>query len=82
MVQTNYTWLYDEKGNQPMNPMLLSTIERCVNDPYRTLAWLVRHEGGYGKTTVPYQDSMWANFFRANIPLNPNRANPPNSWTW
>jgi len=69
MVENNYVWLYDEKGYQPVNPMFLSTIERCVNDPYRTLAWLVRRSGGY--------------FFRANIPFNTSKLfASPNSWTW
>jgi len=83
MVENNYVWLYDEKGYQPVNPMFLSTIERCVNDPYRTLAWLVRRSGGYLKVDMNYQEMMWTNFFRANIPFNTSKLfASPNSWTW
>ena len=47
MVDTDSVWLYDEKGNQPINPYLIPpSLDFTLNDPYRSLAWLVRHAGG------------------------------------
>jgi hypothetical protein len=34
------------------------------NDPYRSLAWLVRENGGYKETEVVFADFQWAQFFR------------------
>eukprot|EP01100_Stratorugosa_tubuloviscum_P015484 TRINITY_DN8957_c0_g1_i1.p1 TRINITY_DN8957_c0_g1~~TRINITY_DN8957_c0_g1_i1.p1 ORF type:complete len:295 (-),score=138.55 TRINITY_DN8957_c0_g1_i1:20-904(-) len=70
MVSNNWAWLYDEKVHQPINPSLLPIdFLQLVNDPYRSLAWYVRHQGGYGKTSKSYQDFIWANFFRDNLNL-------------
>jgi hypothetical protein len=44
-------------------------IDELQNDPYRSLAYWVRKNGGYGKSTIPYQDARWATFFRARVPL-------------
>lgn len=44
-------------------------IDELVNDPYRALAYWVRKNGGYAKSLVPYQDSHWADYFRARVPL-------------
>lgn len=56
-----------------------------IDDPFRSLAWMVRNNGGYGHVDTDYADFMWANFLRNNIHLNStNAAKPsdPNSWTW
>jgi len=84
MISKNTVWLYDEKGNQPINPMFIPPIGDLVNDPYRTLAWQARRGGGYGKADgVNYQEFMWANFFREHIPFNSSKnAAEPVSWTW
>jgi len=83
MITSQYVWLYDEKGNQPINPMLLPSIANLVNDPYRSLAWLARHAGAFAKLDVWFQECMWANFFRENIPWNSDKLKgDPTSWNW
>jgi len=65
MVQLKLVWLYDNHFRAPLNPFLLPvSLKQCPNDPYRDLAFLVRSNGGYGKTTTPYQDFMWGALFR------------------
>ncbi len=57
MVAMGKIWLYDELGNQPINPEYLpDSIEILANDPHRSLAWLVQINGGYTKVdTDRYQ---------------------------
>jgi len=85
MTALQYVWLYDEKGNQPINPFFLSTLDHLVNDPYRSLAWMARRQGAYNKDVVSYQELIWANFFRDNVPFNssttPYTVDPVN-WNW
>jgi hypothetical protein len=37
------------------------------NDPYRSLAGLVRVAGGYAKDLTPFSEFLWADFFRPRI---------------
>lgn len=56
MLQGENLWLYGSDGNGPVSPSLLPTdFSRMPNDPYRSLAWLVRSNGGYEKLDVPFQ---------------------------
>jgi hypothetical protein len=38
------------------------------DDPYRSLAALVRKSGGYEKSTRPFSEFVWANHFRCTPP--------------
>lgn len=92
MVEDNRVWLYDEKGVAPLAPEHLSTsLDGMLDDPFRTLAWMVQDAGGYLKTGTPFEDFLWANFLRDNIDLNSssliikdsNRTNiRESSFTW
>ena len=46
---------------------LPSNLFELKDDPYRSLAWDVLTKNGYGKTTVPHADFLWAEFFRARV---------------
>jgi hypothetical protein len=37
------------------------------DDPYRSLAGLVRVGGGYAKDETPFSEFLWADFFRPHI---------------
>lgn len=72
MAAANQLWLYDDKGQQPLNPNLLPTsLDRMVNWPYRSLAWAVRNNGGYAALDLSFQDFLWALFFQAHNLLPP-----------
>lgn len=50
MIENNYTWLYDDKGDGPLNPHILpKSIGDILNDPYRTLSRWLRDCGCYTK---------------------------------
>lgn len=57
--------LYDKFGDGPRDPMYLPhDIRGLADDPYRSLAWLVRHENGFLHSDETFAQFKWANFFR------------------
>lgn len=68
LKQENKLYLYDNGVlKTPLDLPL--TIYDLSNDPYRSLAWMVREEGGFKKVDVPFLEFMWADFLRARINL-------------
>jgi hypothetical protein len=63
-------WLhaYDSRGRTVCPTRLPSSLAQLRPDSYRDLAWSVRKTGGFIKTTVPFSEFAWANFFRRHIP--------------
>lgn len=45
----------------------LTKIASLRDDPYRSLAWYVRDRGGFENLTMPFQEFLWADFFRSRI---------------
>jgi len=51
------------------------------DDPYRSLAWLVRAKGGYCKNPIEFAEFQWADWYRSkgldvtNLPSNPKKQN-------
>jgi hypothetical protein len=43
------------------------SVLKLKDDPYRSLAWFVRREGGYEKVSVEFAEFEWADFFRNRI---------------
>lgn len=41
------------------------TLRDLTDDPFRTLAWLVRKVGGFKKVKSPFSEFKWADFYRA-----------------
>ncbi len=53
MIEGNLTWLYDDKGDGPLNPYLLpKSVGDILNDPYRTLSRWLRDCGCYTKDSL------------------------------
>jgi hypothetical protein len=64
-------WLhpYDGKGDkQPVSAIPLK-ISKMQDDPYRSLAGFVRRQGGFEKTSTPFVEFIWADFYRSKISL-------------
>lgn len=65
MRKLNYAYLYDQFGEGPRSPLYLPLdIRGVADDPYRSLAWMVRKEGGYKNSNKSYAEFEWADFFR------------------
>lgn len=70
MKKNKFVYLY-KKGVGPLDPSLLpKSLEEMVDDPYRSLAWSVREEGGFSKEDIPFLEFYWADFFRNKIHLS------------
>jgi hypothetical protein len=70
MKEHDWVYLHDETGKPMPDPTSLPlTIGSMRDDPYRSLAWLVREKDGYRQTESPYADFHWADFFRAHVHL-------------
>ena len=68
MNANKWVYTYDENGKGPLPiSSLPSTVADLKDDPYRSLAGAVRQNGGYNKTTAPFAEFLWANFFRTRI---------------
>jgi hypothetical protein len=69
MQENHWVYPYDENGKGPLPPTALpKTVGELKDDPYRSLAWLVRERGGFAKTPAPFAEFRWADFFRSRIP--------------
>ncbi len=65
MARENLAYLYDQFGNGPQKSLYLPLdIRGLADDPYRSLAWMVRKEGAFENTTQSFAEFQWADFFR------------------
>ena len=72
MAKNGWVYPYDQFGGGPHDPALLpDTVGGLADDPYRSLAWKVRMDGGYQKTPIPFAEFKWADFFRKNLKAKP-----------
>jgi hypothetical protein len=76
MAQMKYAYLMDQFGEGPRSPLYLpSDVRGMADDPYRSLAWIVRKEGGYEKNETTFSEFKWADFFRSkNLLAKQGRA--------
>jgi hypothetical protein len=67
MTKLNYAYLYDQFGKGPQNALYLPMdVRGMADDPYRSLAWITRKEGGYENSNQTFAEFAWADFFRAH----------------
>jgi len=65
MQQENWTYLVDQFGNGYHSPDDLPRNIKCMGDNrWRSLAWKVRIKGGFDKSTEPFAEFQWAEYFR------------------
>lgn len=58
---------YDARGARRTFEAIPKGIVDLQDDPYRSLAGLLRRAGGYAKDTTPYSEFLWADFLRSRI---------------
>jgi len=63
-------WLhpFDGKGRKRPVRDIPKKVKAMEDDPYRSLAGFVREGGGFQKSTTPYAEFIWADFYRKKIP--------------
>lgn len=76
MRNARYVYLFDQFGNGPHAPDFLpGDVSSLADDPYRSLAKAVQREEGFLKSTNPFSEFEWANYFRRRISISFLRAN-------
>lgn len=70
-VMEFHQWVhpYDEKGQRQEFKRLPKSVDELKDDPYRSLAGLAREAGAYAKELTPFNEFLWADYFRIRIPL-------------
>ena len=65
----NRAWChpYDQNGKRRDFDDIPSSIADLRDDPFRSLAGELRRLGGYSKETVPFNEFLWADFFRGRL---------------
>lgn len=65
LLRLRYAYLFDQFGEGERHPLYLpDDVRGMADDPYRSLAWIVRKEGGFDNSDVTFAEFQWANFFR------------------
>ena len=65
MKRRSWIHLYDQMGCGPHKAIYLATdIRGLADDPYRSLVWAVKHEGGIGESKKKFYEFDWAQFLR------------------
>jgi hypothetical protein len=70
---------YDARGKRRDYSDMPQRLTQMEDDPYRSLAGLVRNAGGFAKNQAPFVEFLWADFFRPlvaarSIKKDPRRA--------
>jgi hypothetical protein len=58
---------YDNRGKRRDYCDMPRRLPQMVDDPYRSLAGMVRSAGGFAKEQAPFVEFLWADFFRPRI---------------
>lgn len=59
---------FDAQGARHDKADIPRRLRDLANDPYRSVAGVVRLKGGFRKTDTPYMEFQWADYFRPRIP--------------
>jgi hypothetical protein len=65
------SWVHplDEHGVKHRYEFIPKTLDKLVDDVYRSVAGFVRDAGGYDKTHTAFAEFIWADYFRRNIAI-------------
>lgn len=65
----NRNWMhpFDAEGRRRQYRDLPKSVSEMVDDPFRSLAGVLRRAGGYAKDTTPFSEFLWADFLRRRL---------------
>ncbi len=58
---------YDHRGRRRDYADMPQRLTQLKDDPYRSLAGLVRNAGGFAKEQSPFVEFLWADYFRPRV---------------
>jgi hypothetical protein len=59
---------YDRRGRRCEYREMPRRLRELRDDPYRSLAGLVRRAGGFAKDEAPFVEFLWADYYRTRVP--------------
>lgn len=74
MVHAHWAHPIDEHGERRPTQEIPEHVKGLRNDDYRSLAQYVRAADGFQKTPTPYEEFVWANWFRSRVVIPSTRA--------
>ena len=69
VVLDNRNWMhpFDDEGRRRNYDDIPKSINKLIDDPFRSLAGELRRVGGFAKDTTPFSEFLWADFLRRRI---------------
>ncbi len=67
---------YDHRGRRRDYRDMPRRLTQLKDDPYRSLAAMVRNAGGFAKDQEPFVEFLWADFFRPRIGVRMIKKQP------
>ena len=75
-VMENRDWTHPfVDGRRRPYSDLPKTVDKLVDDPFRSLAGELRRAGGFAKDTTPFSEFLWADFLRRRMKRKAVEAN-------
>jgi hypothetical protein len=66
MENRDWTHTFVDGRRRPYSD-LPKSVDKLVDDPFRSLAGELRRAGGFAKDTTPFSEFLWADFLRRNM---------------
>jgi hypothetical protein len=68
-VMDNHNWMhpFDDEGRRQSYEHIPRSVDKLVDDPFRSLAGELRRVGGFAKDTTPFSEFLWADFLRRRL---------------
>jgi len=67
MDNRDWTHLFDANGHRRPYGDLPKSVDKLIDDPFRSLAGELRRAGGFAKDTTPFSEFLWADFLRRRM---------------
>ena len=67
MDNRDWTHPFDADGRRRPYSGLPKSVDKLIDDPFRSLAGELRRAGGFAKDTTPFSEVLWADFLRRRM---------------
>ena len=67
MDNRDWTHPFDKDGRRQAYSDLPKSVDKLIDDPFRSLAGELRRAGGFAKDTTPFSEFLWADFLRRRM---------------
>ena len=67
MDNRDWTHPFDADGRRRPYSYLPKSVDKLIDDPFRSLAGELRRAGGFAKDTTPFSEFLWADFLRRRM---------------